>query len=128
MDCEFTVSVYFDKEWGDKQQVKREMARRKEMRQRIARQFKQYKPKIEDYDVVFPRAPESLGREIAAFLKGKVGEAEIHGRELLTESDWRRAKFLTFSVTGDHADAYFDRNDDEIEMNRWPVLCKTCGR
>jgi hypothetical protein len=71
----FRVSVRFE-DWGSDAQINREMARRKAMRQRLARKYKQY-PSWYELVYVYFYAPPEFERQVKAYLKGKVMEAEV---------------------------------------------------
>jgi len=76
----FRVSVHFTT-WfryrGDAQeQIRREMARRKEVRRRIAEAFRAHAPKVDEYFVWLCHAPPELAEQIARFV-GNVRHLEI---------------------------------------------------
>jgi hypothetical protein len=97
----FRVGVRF-RDWATYEQVKREraqvdreMARRKAMRERIARKFKQYPSWHDKYHVYFYDAPPELERQIKAYLKGKVMAAEVvrvHRADIIPPQVRRRMK------------------------------------
>jgi hypothetical protein len=97
----FRVGVRF-RDWPsyedikrEKAEVNREMERRKAMRLRIARKFKQIPSWQDTYHVYFYDAPLDLGRQIKAYLKGKVMEAEVvreHRADIIPPQVRRRMK------------------------------------
>jgi hypothetical protein len=130
----FRVGVRFQ-DWASyedvkrqKAQVNREMARRKAMRLRIAKKFKQFPSWQDTYHVYFYDAPLALGRQIKAYLKGKVMEAEVvrvHRADIIPPQVRRRMKTAWSGVQAPAAAPARRRIDKPIKAR--PAVMSTAA-